>query len=393
MKHQLVFLICCIFLCANSTQAQDKVTKTYRNVVVWEFVGEDEEGKLARDIRAAVQEILAEISPEMMVGRDRLGTLTSIIHQENQIESLKQASKTAKTALKTARAEYVLFGSVKRDDVSSGAVRIRLEVDELATTYVINFKSLVLGLGQTAPADLKNNIRPLVYETFRMELPDEYKPQKDTHWDNALKKNTIQAMEEYLNTCPSCEHESDARKFISDERSWETINEKMSDKRRVNLLREYLRLGNKRHMTQAQTWRKNMLDDARRKDKTEWIIAGSCVLVGLGTGFAGIQMENKAQDKYLVYENNLDPGDKMVYGDLSRDEYLNQANSKHVAAQWLKGIGIGAMGIAAFFVSKRLAWRKTLKRGDELVIHTGILPAPGLMVGAENFGLLLNLRF
>ncbi len=359
-------------------------TPNCQGLVVWNFVAEDDNKPLAQRITDEVEEILTEIPGCQVLERRKFADLSRVIENEKAIQSLSDASRNAKVALRTAEAQLVLFGTVKSDHDFIGGIRLQLKIEELTTTRVIHSNSVILSGEQSAPRNRKVTLRCFVYQLLGVPLPTECIPKKDMGWDTATYQNTRAAYEYYLEHCLyPCEHAPEASKIIADERAWDNISSTTRKKVLIAKLSRYVAADFTRHEIQAYAWLNNSLNTAEKKARKEWIYAAASLLAASGAGIAGISLENNALSKYQFYEDNQDPGDLTVYSDYDeRERLFKNANQQHKAAQWLKVGSACAFVTSTYFLGKRIIWRKTLRTGNKMVLVPTLLFGPGQIAGS-----------
>lgn len=117
---------------------------------------------------------------------------------------------------------------------------------------------------------------------------------------------------------------------------------------------------------------------------------GGIGAAGIALIVAGLSQESDSKELYEVYESNLDPTSS-IYTELSRDEYYEEANSKHKKGQWMTYGGIAALAGGAYIIINRIIWNKKLQQpkvslypviynGDLAQVQTGIKPGVGLKI-------------
>ncbi len=343
MKNQLWLTILLFFVqqisIAQQPTPNPATTSRCQNVFIWPIAVENARAEGSKvDVKRFIEAALSRIGGCIMLERDRLATLEEIAQTEAAIRHITQASKKVKTALRTAKAELVIFVSIEK--AADGRLTINMALEEIETTQVVHTDTWTLTAEQSQESNLKESIYERVYELVHKGVKP---PESPTIFEKAQKAK--------------------------------------NDKKRIPQLCNYLDKGYKTHAKQAEQWLDNIMYAELRKSKREWFCGGAGVLVGTGLYAWGDNLDQKASELYETYERHTDPFDE-VYLSTARADIFKQANRKRGGALTMK-IGGGTVLLAGvFFIAKRISWQKTLKQGKKTL---GISFVPGV----ETQGLVL----
>jgi len=324
MKNHFLMLILAMLLHTAASAQPSTLTPTpdCQKVFIWPVKVENARAEGAKgDVKRFVEAALKRINGCTLLDRDRIGTLDEIARTEQDLQHLNNASKKVKTALKTAKAEQVIFVSIEK--AADGRLTLNMSLEAIETTEMLHTDTWNLTAEESQESNLKESIYSKVFELVHRGIKP---PEAPGLFDK--------------------------------------IQNAKNDKKRIPHLCNYLNAGYKAQAPRAEKWLDNIMYEELKKSKREWWFAAGGLLVGSGLFVWGQDFDTRSQALYDTYKSNTDQFDE-IYAETSRDDLFDQANTKRGTAIGMKIGGTAVFLAGAFFLGKRLSWQKTLKQGKK----------------------------
>ena len=120
---------------------------------------------------------------------------------------------------------------------------------------------------------------------------------------------------------------------------------------------------------------------------------GGAMAAGAGLLLTGLGQKGESNDLYAVYAANTNPS-ATPYANLSRDEYYQEANSKHKSGAWLTAAGSGIiLAGGAVFLTRLLkinAYNKKCREGQPVSLAQPRLRLEHTTAGGPGLGLIFE---